>query len=176
MTPPRVNESICDWSNVQKSVILPQWYPVQETRLKMLWWLNQTSTMRHPASICIGQKFLRWTVHGQMGKFNMFYHLSTPAGWGTRSKDSTFLLMCDPAITCVKPAETEVLSLAGSDPSSLSSLLSSVSCRQHSTETITRERSNKLQFGSSSRFIRIKLSSNYRLKRKYVSTVSVQYN
>lgn len=82
--------------------------------------------------------------------------------------------MCDPAITCVKPAETEVLSLAGSDPSSLSGLL--VPCRQHSTETITREQSNKLQFGSSSRFIRIKLRSSYTLKRNYVSTVSVQYN
>lgn len=35
----------------------------------------------------------------------------------------TFLPMCDPAIICVKPAETEVLSLAGSDPASLSGLL-----------------------------------------------------
>lgn len=40
--------------------------------LKMLWWLNQTSTMRHPASICISDKFPRWTMHGQMGKFYTF--------------------------------------------------------------------------------------------------------
>lgn len=27
---------------------------------------------RHLASICVGHKFLRWTMHGQLGKFYMF--------------------------------------------------------------------------------------------------------